>query len=194
MKIGKLFGVSLISFAILAGCSSTNNNTAEVNKLKTTVSSLKEENKKLSTKASQLDEILDAFGTSDSSKSDENSTGSSNTLKFNESGTFGSGEKITVISAEDAPNHQLHEPKDGEHPVEVKAVVENTTSSPISFNVQNFAMYDNNSELADFDASTYQNNIPNDIAAEMKANITFYFSSKGSGPYVVTFGDGMWKQ
>lgn len=45
MKIGKLFGVSLISFAILAGCSSTNNNTAEVNKLKTTVSSLKEENK-----------------------------------------------------------------------------------------------------------------------------------------------------
>ena len=55
-------------------------------------------------------------------------------------------------------------------------------------------MYDNNSELADFDASTYQNNIPNDIAAGMKANITFYFSSKGSGPYVVTFGDGMWKQ
>ena len=99
-------------------------------------------------------------------------------MKFNESGTFGSGEKITVISAEDAPNHQLHEPKDGEHPVEVKAVVENTTSSPISFNVQNFAMYDNNSELADFDASTYQNNIPNDIAAGMKANITFTFLQK----------------
>ena len=67
----------------------------------------------------------------------------------------------------------MHEPKDGEHPVEVKAIVENTTSSPISFNVQNFAMYDSNSELADFDASTYQNNIPNDIAAGMKANITF---------------------
>lgn len=45
MKIVKLFGVSLFSFAILAGCSSTDNSTSEVNKLKATVSSLKEENK-----------------------------------------------------------------------------------------------------------------------------------------------------
>nr|WP_256596024.1 DUF4352 domain-containing protein [Enterococcus casseliflavus] len=38
-------------------------------------------------------------------------------------------------------------------------MVENTSNEPIDFNAQTFDLYDGNSELATFDASTYSNNI-----------------------------------
>lgn len=70
--------------------------------------------------------------------------------------------------------------------------IENSTNSPISINPQYFSLYDTDSQIASFDSSSYSNDIPNSIAAGMKATFDINFSSKGDGPYTVSFGDALW--
>ncbi|MQS53317.1 DUF4352 domain-containing protein [Companilactobacillus mishanensis] len=130
--------------------------------------------------------------TSSSNTDEENGTDSKET-KFGESVEFKSGEKITVESAQDDNSIELQSAEDGEHPVTVKVTVQNTKSSPLDFNSQDFDLYDDNNEVATFDASTYLADIPDSIAAGKQASMTLNFASKGSGPYNVTFGNSIWK-
>lgn len=182
-----------VSILFIAGCSS-NSNSDEVSKLEKTISSLKKENSELDKKVTAFESLLNEFGGNSDSSSESYNNSNSSTFPLNESLEFESGEIVTVQSIEDNPELQLHETTEGEHPVVVTAIIENAGSSPLRINSQNFSLYDNNSEIARFDASTYSNNIPNDIAAGMKATLVIHFSAKGNAPYSVTFGDAIWKQ
>lgn len=199
--MGSLLIVPLTLF-VLGGCSSENTNETN-SSLEKQVSELKTKNSDLQKKVSAYEGLLgigeDETGGSGESSEDylsdkEDSSSSSNELSLNEEGSFQSGEKISITSIEENQNLELYEPKDGEHPVVVTATVENTSSSPLSFNVQTFDLYDGNSELCTFDASTYDNNIPNSIAAGKKATVIIHYSAKGNAPYSVTFGDATWSQ
>lgn len=188
-----------LSLALLGGCSSGGSDETN-SSLETQVSELKTENSDLKKKVSAYESVLgidgDESGEAEESSDDEGGSSSSaaNELSLNEEGSFQSGEKISITSIEENPNLELYEPKDGEHPVVVTATVENTSSSPLSFNSQTFDLYDGNSELCTFDASTYDNNIPNSIAAGKKATVIIHYSAKGNGPYSVTFGNATWSQ
>lgn len=182
-----------IPLLLLVGC---RENTSDdgTKKLEKTVSSLKKENEGLNKRIETLQDIVETLDTSTTSSSSDEANKNSNTFPLNKPLEFKSGEKVTVQSIEEKPDLQLHETTEGEHPVVVTAVIENAGSSPLSVNAQNFSLYDNNSELARFDASTYSNNIPHEIAAGMKATFVMHFSSKGTSPFSVTFGDAIWKQ
>ncbi|MBU5366636.1 DUF4352 domain-containing protein [Enterococcus devriesei] len=186
--------IATMAIVVLGGCSSGSDETTS--SLETQVSDLKTENSDLKKKVTAYEGLLGLDETDDSEESSDvkDSDPSSNELSLNEEGSFRSGEKISIKSIEENPNLELYEPKDGEHPVVVTATVENTSSSPLSFNSQAFDLYDGNSELCTFDASTYDNNIPNSIASGKKATVIIHYSAKGNGPYSVTFGNASWSQ
>lgn len=186
--------IATMAIVVLGGCSSGSDETTS--SLETQVSDLKTENSDLKKKVTAYEGLLGLDETDDSEESSDvkDSDSSSNELSLNEEGSFQSGEKISIKSIEENPNLELYEPKDGEHPVVVTATVENTSSSPLSFNSQAFDLYDGNSELCTFDASTYDNNIPNSIASGKKATVIIHYSAKGNGPYSVTFGNASWSQ
>lgn len=186
--------IATMAIVVLGGCSSGSDETTS--SLETQVSDLKTENSDLKKKVTAYEGLLGLDETDDSEESSDvkDSDPSSNELSLNEEGSFQSGEKISIKSIEENPNLELYEPKDGEHPVVVTATVENTSSSPLSFNSQAFDLYDGNSELCTFDASTYDNNIPNSIASGKKATVIIHYSAKGNGPYSVTFGNASWSQ
>ncbi|MBM7711031.1 DUF4352 domain-containing protein [Enterococcus xiangfangensis] len=186
--------IATMAIVVLGGCSSGSDETTS--SLETQVSDLKTENSDLKKKVTAYEGLLGLDETDDSEESSDvkDSDSSSNELSLNEEGSFQSGEKISIKSIEENPNLELYEPKDGEHPVIVTATVENTSSSPLSFNSQAFDLYDGNSELCTFDASTYDNNIPNSIASGKKATVIIHYSAKGNGPYSVTFGNASWSQ
>lgn len=186
--------IATMAIVVLGGCSSGSDETTS--SLETQVSDLKTENSDLKKKVTAYEGLLGLDETDDSEESSDvkDSDPSSNELSLNEEGSFQSGEKISIKSIEENPNLELYEPKDGEHPVIVTATVENTSSSPLSFNSQAFDLYDGNSELCTFDASTYDNNIPNSIASGKKATVIIHYSAKGNGPYSVTFGNASWSQ
>ncbi|MDT2759246.1 DUF4352 domain-containing protein [Enterococcus xiangfangensis] len=186
--------IATMAIVVLGGCSSGSDETTS--SLETQVSDLKTENSDLKKKVTAYEGLLGLDETDDSEESSDvkDSDSSSNELSLNEEGSFQSGEKISIKSIEENPNLELYEPKDGEHPVVVTATVENTSSSPLSFNSQAFDLYDGNSELCTFDASTYDNNIPNSIASGKKATVIIHYSANGNGPYSVTFGNASWSQ
>lgn len=186
--------IATMAIVVLGGCSSGSDETTS--SLETQVSDLKTENSDFKKKVTAYEGLLGLDETDDSEESSDvkDSDSSSNELSLNEEGSFQSGEKISIKSIEENPNLELYEPKDGEHPVIVTATVENTSSSPLSFNSQAFDLYDGNSELCTFDASTYDNNIPNSIASGKKATVIIHYSAKGNGPYSVTFGNASWSQ
>ena len=133
-----------------------------------------------------------AGGSNDSDLQD--TVDSLTTEKYGEPADFTTNERITVTEVKADDSVSLNDPKDGEHPVVVTAIVENTSNEPIDFNAQTFDLYDGNSELATFDASTYSNNIPNSIAGGKKATVVMHFSSKGNAPYSVTYGPATWDE
>lgn len=125
---------------------------------------------------------------------DEDADEESESVKsFGDTFEFKSGEEITVNSANSDNSIELMDSENGENPVAVNVTVKNTKESPLDFNAQEFDLYDNDGEIANFDAETYSNDVPDSIAAGKQATMTFYFGAKGSGPYSVTFGDATWE-
>ncbi|WP_251933749.1 DUF4352 domain-containing protein [Latilactobacillus sakei] len=160
------------------------------------VDNLTAKNKKLSKKAKSYDLLQNLYSassnSSDEDSNDDNSDSSnSETFKLGESIEFKSGEKVTVNSISDS-SVALQEASADEHAVAVNVTVENTGSSPLDFNAQEFDLYDSDNEISDFNAITYENNIPNSIAAGKKATIDIIYGAKKSGKYAVTYGDATW--
>ena len=117
-----------------------------------------------------------------------------NTLKFGASGNFSDGSKATVNKIYDASDVEMLDVKSGYKQIAIDVVLENTTDNPLMVNFQSFNVYDSKSEIGDFNAKTYQNNIPQTLAAGMKASVTLYYTVKNDGPYTVSYGDGLWKE
>lgn len=189
----KVLSLGIItSMILLSACSSS-----DLNKLKQENKDLKQENKELEKQIDAAKSLLEMYANPDTSIDEDDSDIDNSTSKIfslNESAEFNSGELVTITSIEDKPDLKLHDTNEGEHGVVVNLIVENKTSSPLDFNPQLFDLYNGDSEQARFDASTYSNNIPNSIAAGMKANVTIHFATTGAGPYTVSFGDVLWKQ
>lgn len=199
-------GLSLLSLVLLTACGNSENSLEKdqsedasgKTNLQQTVDSLTEENSKLKSENTELSErvetfekLFEGFPSSEEVSSDNDST---SYFKIGESASFTSSEKITVTEVRADDSITLSNPKEGEHPVIVTAVVENVSNEPIDFNAQTFDLYDGNSELANFDASTYSNNIPHSIAGGKKATIVMHFSSKGNAPYSITYGPATWDE
>lgn len=176
----------VLSIMILGGCASENKSTAD-----STIASLKKENATLSSKVEVYEGV---FGTKDSYDNSSSSSESKSESRFplGKAVTFQSGESVTVEDIKQNKELELNDKKEGEIPVVVTVMIENTTSSPLSVNAQYFSLYDTDSQIANFDSSSYRNDIPNSIAAGMKATFDIYYSSKGDGPYTVSFGDALW--
>lgn len=191
--LGLFLSVSIV--VLLTGCSSGTDETTS--SLREENTSLKKENTKLKKQVKASKSLLESLvGTTDSDEDDstESNSSNSNQMSLNEPGTFQSGEKVTVLSIEDNPSLELHETSEGEHPVVVTAEIENTENEPIDFNAQSFSLYDADSQMGRFDASTYSNNMPHTIAGEKKATVIMHFAAKGTGPYSVSYGDATWEQ
>lgn len=157
---------------------------------------LTSQNKKLKKEVKGYKTLLDLakYGSSNSTDSDsssDESSASSKSFALGESVKFKSGEKITVNSISDS-SVTLQDGEADEHAVAVNVTVENTGSSPIDFNAQEFDLYDSSDELAKFNAITYENNIPNSIAAGKKATMDIIYGAKKSGSYSATYGDATW--
>lgn len=189
MKKIVITGATITLALALVGCgSNASSNDAEK------ISSLKSQNSSLKVRISSLKEENEILDNDDSNEDfDDSDSSNSHVLKFGESAEFESGEKITVNSAKDVSNVELMEAEDGQTGVAVSITVENTKSSPIEFNAQNFSLYDGKDVNANFDANSYSNNIPDDIAAGMKATFTIYFDVTTKGEYSVAFGDAIWR-
>ncbi|HFD1755373.1 DUF4352 domain-containing protein [Enterococcus durans] len=191
MVLGLLF-----SCFMLGACStnkdstSTKADTATESSLRKEVSDLKKENNELNKRVEVLTNMSDNSSTENSSN-DESTNGN---VKIGQSVGFTSGELITVTEVKADDTIGLMDIKDGEHPVVVTAIVENKTNSPIDFNSQTFDLYDGNDELARFDASTYSNNVPHEIANGKKATVVMHFGAKGNAPYSVTYGPATWSE
>jgi len=127
-------------------------------------------------------------------ESSSDSEDSSHTGAMNEAMEFDSGEKVTVSKISDVDASTVYDLPAGEHAVAVTATVENTKSSPLDFNAQSFDLYDGEKVNGEFNAATYNGDIPNSIAAKMKATVTLYYTVKHPGPYSVAFGDYVWQQ
>lgn len=166
---------------------STSDDTTE-SSLRQEISDLKSENEELNKRVTVLKNLIENSSTDDSASS------TSGDVKINQSVDFTSGESITVTEVKADDSISLMAPQDGEHPVVVTAIVENKTSSPISFNAHTFDIYDGNNELGRLDANTYSNNIPNEIAGGKKATVVMYFGAKGNAPYSVTYGPATWSE
>lgn len=199
MKKVLLFGSLCIGIFVLSACGdSSSSNNATFSSMEKEISELKTENSELKETNKNYESILGILG--EGSEEDENTDSSSTSssskeFSLNESLSFKSGERITVTAIEEKPDLQLLGEYSGTViPIQVTATVENTGSSPLSFNAQYFDVYDGNENLAEFGASTYGNNIPNSIAAGKNATIVVNFGATNSGPYSVTFGDATWKQ
>lgn len=191
---------------MLSGCASQSGNgggssSSNDSELQDTVDSLTTENSRLKSENSELSQRIEDFetlfaGTSDTQEdSGSSSAGSfSGSFKYGEAADFTSHERVTVTEVKADDSVELMDANEGEHPVVVTAIVENTSDEPIDFNAQTFDLYDGNFELANFDASTYGNNIPNSIAGGKKATVIMYFSAKGNAPYSVTYGPATWDE
>lgn len=175
--------VALFSIFMLVGASSlVDDNDAQAVKIK-------KQKKEIKGLTSALNAFTsDNSGDDDDYASDDESDGK--TLSYSEPATFDSGEKITINSVKDGGT--LAKPKPGEHAVTLNVTVENTKSDPLDFNPQNFDVYDSNDELTEFDANTYDSNVPHSIAGSKKATMDIIFGAKNHGPYSVTFGDVTW--
>ena len=171
----------LFIITLLLGSGFAHGSIKNANKVERLTSS----NKKLTKKAKSYDILKSLY--SDESGSDSNSEGTSSsdksdTTNFNlgESIDFKSGEKVTVNSISDS-NVQLQEASSDQHAVAVNLTIENTGSSPLDFNPQEFDLYDTDDERAEFNAITYDNNIPNSIAGGKKATMDIIFGAEKSG-------------
>ena len=187
MKKSLLVGFSLMSALLLASCSSSTSQSSSKDASK--ISSLKSEVSSL--KAQLSDSSNDD---EESSESDDSDSQTTHTGKIGDTMEFETGEKVTVSKVADDASAPVQDMADGEHAVDVTLTVENTKSTLLDFNAQNFDLYDGQKEIAEFNAGSYSGNIPNSIAAGMKATMTIYFGAKNSGPYSVTFGDYTWAQ
>lgn len=182
-----LFGmITILCLVMLSACANEKKSTAD-----STIDSLKKENATLSSKVKVYEDIFGAENSSESSSSDSNST-SETRFPLGKALKFQSGEEVTVENIKQNKELQLNDAKSGEIPVVVTVMIENSTNSPISINPQYFSLYDTDSQIANFDSSSYGNDIPNSIAAGMKATFDINYSSKGDGPYTVSFGDALW--
>lgn len=190
MKKYLVFGLLTLSSLVLVSCGNSNRDSSE------TIDSLKKENTKLKAENSELSERVTNFESifSTASSSESDSSNATSDFKIGEPASFSSNEIVTVTEVKADDSISLNDPKDGEHPVVVTAIIENSSNNVIDFNAQTFALYDGNSELANFDASTYGNNIPHEIAGGKKATIVMHFSAKGNAPYSVTYGPATWNQ
>lgn len=189
-------GAGVMTLAIvlvgLSQGSTENQDTATISSLKAANNSLKTTNSSLSSAVEDKDEEDENdYSYNDSSDSGESET---ETFNFGEPVEFESGAKVTVNSAKDDPSIDLMEAKPGESGVAVNVTVENTGSSPLDFNAQNFDLYDGADVNANFDAESYGNNIPDSIAAGKKTTFTMYFDIATKGKYSVTYGDAIWEQ
>ncbi|XEO93393.1 DUF4352 domain-containing protein [Latilactobacillus sakei] len=156
---------------------------------------LTSQNKKLKKEVKGYKALLN-LSDSDSDNSDDESDNSSDsdtkkTFSLGESIAFKSGEKVTVNSISDS-SVQLQDAEADQHAVAVNVTIENTGSSPLDFNAQEFDLYDSDNEIAEFNAITYENNIPNTIAAGKKATMDIIYGAKKTGKYSVTYGDATW--
>lgn len=122
------------------------------------------------------------------------STKTKNSLKFGDSGKFSDGSKATVDKVYDASDVELNDVKPGYKKIAIDVTLENTKDSPLRVNFQSFNVYDSKSEIGDFNSRTYYNNIPQSLAAGMKASVTLYYTVKNEGPYTISYGDSLWKE
>lgn len=193
MKMKKIALGLLFGTLVLTGCSNgeANESTTE-SSLKAEVSKLQAQNKELKERITTFESIFEEDDQTTTEETSEQPV--SETFKINTAATFESGEKITVteIKANDAI--KLNNKAEGEHPVAVMAVIENTTNAPIDVNVQQFDLYDADDEMCRFDSSTYSNNIPHELAVGKKANVVLHFGAKKGAPYSVTYGPATWTE
>ncbi|MCP8851525.1 DUF4352 domain-containing protein [Latilactobacillus sakei] len=156
---------------------------------------LTSQNKKLKKEIKGYKALLNLSDYNSDSSDDESDNSSSSdtekTFSVGESIEFKSGEKVTVNSISNSGT-QLQDADADQHAVAVNVTIENTGSSPLDFNAQEFDLYDSDDELAEFNAITYENNIPNSIATGKKATMDLIFGAKKTGTYSVTYGDATW--
>lgn len=122
------------------------------------------------------------------------STKTKNNLKLGDSGKFSDGSKATVDKVYDASDVEMNDVKSGYKKIAIDVTLENTKDSPLRVNFQSFNVYDSKSEIGDFNLKTYYNNIPQSLAAGMKASVTLYYTVKNEGPYTISYGDSLWKE
>lgn len=159
-------------------------------------SKLAKENKAFSSLfgSSNDDDDSSSDDADDSSSSSDSGSGDLYTGSVGDSMEFKSGEKVTVSKVVDDSGAPVQDMASGEHPVAVTVTVENTKSTPLDFNAQDFDLYDGQKEIGEFNAGTYGGNVPDSIAAGMKATMVLYFGAKNNGPYSITYGDYTWAQ
>ncbi|MFT8361450.1 MAG: DUF4352 domain-containing protein [Liquorilactobacillus satsumensis] len=184
-----LVGILFILLAI--SISSIDTMSHSLDKAQTAKSKAQKKYSKLvnSANSSLLDDLT---GSSDDSSSSDDDSSSTVDYVFGDPISFTEGSQIWVNYVKDVDISNLQDPISGEHAVEVNVTVENTKSSPLDFNAQDFDLYDSDSEMGDFDANSYSNNLPESIAAGKKATFSMYFGAKNAAPYSVTYGDGTW--
>ncbi len=133
--------------------------------------------------------IYESEGSSDDSTSSSEDTAYS----IGDTVEFEGGQKITVTDIKSS-SEGFNDSHPGQKAVDAYVTVENTTSQPLDFNVQEFSLYDSNDENAEFDSNTYQQDIPDTIAAGKKASLHIHFAAKTDAPYSISFGDAIWEQ
>ena len=101
--------------------------------------------------------------------------------------------KVKVNSIDSAPNWELNG-NEGKKPYKVSVSITNDGSSSQDFNIHDFSFYDGQNNVANIDASSYSNDIPNQINASQSFNVDIYIGSNNDGPFTVTYGDATWKQ
>lgn len=127
-------------------------------------------------------------------ETEESTSSNDSSYSLGEAVEFNDNSKITVNTINEAPAIDMYDVPDGYTKVVLDVTIENIGTTPLDVNSQRFSVYDSNLEIGEFNASTYSNNIPNEIAAGMKANLVIHFTTKSKGPFSISYADAVWKQ
>lgn len=124
---------------------------------------------------------------------DDTSSNEDTTYSIGDTVEFEGGQKVTVTDIKTS-SIGFNDSHPGQKAIDAYVTVENTTSQPLDFNVQDFSLYDSNDENAEYDSNTYQQDVPDTIAAGKKASLYIHFAAKAGAPYSISYGDAIWEQ
>jgi len=113
--------------------------------------------------------------------------------KIGESVSLLKDNSVTVTQVKEEKDFGLEGKTQNNKQIQVNVTIKNNDKNTLTFNPQDFELYNSDNKIGQFDNNTFINKIQQSIKPNETVNMKLYYTITGNAPYIVTYHNVTWE-
>lgn len=113
--------------------------------------------------------------------------------KIGESVSLLKDNSVTVTQVKEEKDFGLEGKTQNNKQIQVNVTIKNNDKNTLTFNPQDFELYNSDNKIGQFDNNTFINKIQQSIKPNETVNMKLYYTITGNAPYIVAYHNVTWE-